>query len=203
VKSQTRSEQVKASITLEFDSPAGLYAAVDRLRGRDGSSVTLNITPPAIPVTPAGEVITQPVVEKTRKPRADAGKPRGPYNTAKTTGEPAASEPSPIPANSVAGPTLAAPATPTTPASPDARVAEQRTVNPPEAGANPVGGPTLTLDDAKAALRRVKDTKGLGTPACIGLIQSFGFDRISDLPAEKFPELLVRVDEMIAKQGKA
>jgi hypothetical protein len=203
---QLRSEQVKASITLEFDNPASLYAAVDRLRGKD-VSFTVSIPPtaklgdleprPAIPVTPTGEVIAQPVVEKTRKPRADAGKPRGPYKTS-TTGEPAASEPGVQGGDLPVAPQPAAPVTPTTSASPDARVAEQRTVNPPEAGANPVGGPTLTLDDARAALKRIKDTKGLATPACIAHIQSFGVDAISKLPAEKYAEFIRQADEKIA-----
>jgi hypothetical protein len=196
VKSQTRSdEQVKASITLEFDNPASLYAAVDRLRGKD--AVTVNIPPNSFVVAQdvraehVAHVDEQslPTETKTRKPRADAGKPRGPYKT--STNNAGAEQGGTQPTEEAGAPAAGGPG-PDTPA-------------PAPSSAAPVTGAaaSLTLDDAKAALRRVKDTKGLGTPACIGLIQSFGFDRISDLPAEKFPELLVRVDEMIAKQGKA
>jgi pullulanase/glycogen debranching enzyme len=71
-------------------------------------------------------------------------------------------------------------------------------VNPPEAGANPVGGPTLTEADARAALKRMKDTKGLATPACIAHIQSFGVDAISKLPAANYAEFIRQADEKIA-----
>jgi hypothetical protein len=194
---------LKATLTFEFDTPAALHAFVDRMRGKD-AAVALAYSPSEILLR--GDVKGEAVIphadepQRTRKPRADAGKPRGPYKKGDTTtGEPAASEPGVQGAGIPASPQPEALATPTTTASPDARVAEQRTVNPPEAGANPVGGPTLTLEDAKAALRRVKDTKGLGTPACIGLIQSFGFDKISDLPAAQFAEFIRVADERIKK----
>ena len=187
---------MKASLTLEFDSPAGLYAAVDRLRGKDvAAPIEVTITREADGTALMG----QNPAEKTRKPRADAGKPRGPYKTS-TTGEPAASEPGPT---GLSGPVPpVAPVSPTTTAAPSSAEAQAKKADK-AADQLTSAAATLTLDDAKAALRRVKDTKGLGTPACIGLIQSFGFDRISDLPAEKFPELLRQVDAMIAKQAAA
>ena len=179
---------MKATLTLEFDNAAALHAFVDRMRGKEPMPITINI--------PAGgdaqrSMTAEPAAEKTRKPRSDAGKPRGPY---KTNGEPAAGE-----AQQETAKASAESSSPTTTDSPDARVAEQRTVNPPEAGANPVGGPTL--DDAKAALGRIKDTKGLGTPTCIGHLQSYGVNRISDLPKEKYAEFIKAADELIARHA--
>ena len=58
----------------------------------------------------------------------------------------------------------------------------------------------LTIDDARAALKRINDTKGLGTPVCIGHLQAFGVNRISDLPANMYEDFIFRADEMIAKR---
>jgi hypothetical protein len=202
---QLRSEQVKASITLEFDNPASLYAAVDRLRGKD-VSFTVSIPPtaklgdleprPAIPVTPTGEVIAQPVVEKTRKPRADAGKPRGPY---KTNGEPAASVPGAADATASAKPE--APATPANSAAPEKAPAEgdkpqPSGVVPATAAAEP------TLDDARAALARINAVPGLGMEACLAHLAEFGTDRITLLKKEHYARFIAAADAKVAA-GKA
>lgn len=120
----------------------------------------------------------QPDMSKpARKPRADAGKSRGPNKT--TTGEPAASEPGQG-ANSVAT-APAAPATPTPIANPQD------------------GGKELTLDDARAALGRINQTASLGMPACMQHLTEFKVNRISLLEKKDFALFIKQADAKVAE----
>ena len=191
---------MKATLTLEFDNAAALHAFVDRMRSKDapmpGAFIPANVLGAPRPV--ANEPVpvqTQGAgSDKTRKPRSDAGKPRGPYKKGEeTTGEATGSD-----ATSVAqtAPNTDASPSPTTSAAPTPSTASAVS---DAAKPTPSDAAEPTLDDAKAALGRIKDTKGLGTPTCIGHLQSYGVNRISDLPKEKYAEFIQAADALIAK----
>lgn len=124
-----------------------------------------------------------------RKPRSDAGKPRGPYKPRETsTGEPAASEPGYTGEGIPARTPPAAPATPTTSSAPAPAAASSA---PTSTQAMPVAEEfPATLDGARAAMKKLNDTPGLGMDACIASLKAHGVNRISDLPQEKFAEFI-------------
>ena len=136
----------------------------------------------------------EPEQPRKRKPRSDAGQPRGPYKTT-TTGEPAASEPGAT-ATSVAT-TPAAPATPTNPAAPTGSEASPAASTPPSAGTSAAAGTALTEADARAALKVVSDTPGLGMQTCLGALHSFGVDRITKLPKEEYANFIAKCRKIV------
>lgn len=134
------------------------------------------IEPASEPV--AGEVAAPPEAPKTRKPRADAGKTRGPQQ--KTT-EPAA------------------PATPkqnTEGSDKSATPAPAAAVGAPVAA---VPGKELTLDDAREALGRLNKTPNLGMPACMQHLQEFGTNRISAVKKEDYALFIQQADAKVAE----
>ena len=193
---------MKITITKEFETVEEAYAFLERMADKqvvfsqvnDPTSWTPTVVldgRAGVPLPGMQPPMPDPVnTKKPRKPRSDAGRVRGPYKTA--GGAPDGTPPNEIP--STAAPTSAAPASPPAPAS--------------EPSAGPAGltlaaaevDKELTIDDARAALKRINDTKGLGTPVCIGHLQAFGVNRISDLPANMYEDFIFRADEMIAKR---
>ena len=175
-----------------------IYAAADVV-AQDGVVVKSRDSAPADAHeegTPAGlaDIATPQPEKKPRKPRNDAGKPRGPY---KTNGEPAASEPGVGGQNSVAPSQPAAPATPTTSAAPGKAPAEgdkpqPSGVVPATAAAEP------TLDDARAALARINAVPGLGMEACLAHLAEFGTDRITLLKKEHYARFITAADAKVA-----
>jgi hypothetical protein len=113
-----------------------------------------------------------------RRPRADKGKPRGPY----VKGKPVPESPSESPLSSDADMATV---------SPDAdieragipsglpEVSAAAGVPPPSAAAE-----AATLEDAQDALEAV--FKGKGLPTAQEVLQQFGCARLRDLPAEKY-----------------
>lgn len=147
----------------------------------------------------------QPATKKPRKPRSDAGQPRGPYgprtqeanaagagaptdtpSTPNAGGEPTGSAPVPSAAPAAAAsPETAAPAPAPQQASAAANVA-------------PTPGAAPTLDDARAALGRINKTPGLGMPACMTHLQDFGVNRISAVKPEDYARFIKEADEKVA-----
>jgi hypothetical protein len=150
---------MKITITEEFKDVNEAHAFLERVFGGP-PMVTQNIS--GLQQEPVAAA-TEPV-KKLRKPRSDAGQPRGPY---KTTGEPAASEPD-TGATSVVTPS-AAPATPTTPAVTAAQA-------------------VLTVADVRAAMEVLNKKRGI--EANMKLLAKFGVQRASDLPKEKYAEFI-------------
>ena len=121
---------------------------------------------------------------KTRKPRSDAGKPRGAYKPRETTtGEPASDG-----GGQKAVTPASQPATPTTSSAPAPATAL------PTVGENATAPAAeefpATLDGARAAMKKLNDAPGLGMDACIASLKAHGVNRISDLPKEKFAEFI-------------
>lgn len=214
---------MKAVLTLEFDKLADLREAVQRL-APNGPTMNIQLLKPAAPVSP--EVVPfvpvpQPMAENAdlttasnaadpgaglvpkapakppRKPRADAGKPRGPYKTT-TTGEPVT--PEAVRAADSDAETAAAPATPTKSAAPTSTPAGAAAATEPSVAADP--SKPLTLDDARAALALISGTKGMGMAACMQHLGAFGVIRISDLKPEHYPLFIRQAREKVAEAAK-
>ena len=160
---------------------------------------------PAVPGNPAP-------VTKTRKPRADAGKPRGPYkSTGADAGTTASSTPGTTPAADAVGgdpvTTESPSATPTAAASaPTNSAAPTQAITPAPESATPAAAEPakeLTETDARAALARINQTAGLAMPACMAHLAKFGVDRITKLPKEKYAEFIKSADELIAARKAA
>lgn len=114
----------------------------------------------------------EPVVKKARKPRADAGKPRGPYK------EKAAEAPADVAATA---------ATEVAGGASDAvgQKADQTAVAATPA---PAAQKEPTLDDVKAAMSVL--SKKVNIDANIKLLAQFGVDRSSLLPKVKYAEFI-------------
>lgn len=168
---------MKAYLNLEFDNRTELDEYMRRQVGTERQAV---IVPAATPVVIEAEFTTSDVQpetpQKTRKPRSDAGQPRGPYKTSDKPAETVSDQQGPAVAASVAAPapTITPPATP---------------------------GAALTVVEARAALKRIHDTKGLGPEACIKHIQEFGVQAISKLPETMFAAFILKADEKVAAAG--
>lgn len=156
---------MKISISHEFDN---IEDAVAFLTGHAQPIVMIDETK----LDPA-TFDAQPGVPKTRKPRSDAGKPRGKYKTQGPRGPQV--EPSAAPAADGQ-----ASATPSGAALTDNALASGETGSP--AAAEP------TLDDVKAALLPVGRKHGI--EANFKLLGEFGVNQLSKLPAEKYGEFI-------------
>lgn len=185
---------MKIVITEEFDN---LIAASEFLVRAYGQH-PIALTPP--PSAPIGNQQSKPE-KPARKPRSDAGKPRGEYKPrATTTGEPAASEPGVQGQDSAVAPLPAAPATPTQSSAPAPTGSDEKSVTrdvPAAEGSNP--NFPATLEGARAAMKRLNDAPGKGMDACIGALKAHGVNRISDLPKEKYAAFIEYVVGQLPK----
>jgi hypothetical protein len=178
-----------SKITIFCDNEAELREFAERILSKPTVAFPEPVSPQAVIQTP---VMLDPVEKPARKPRADAGKPRGPY---KTNGEPAASVPGAADATASAKPE--APATPANSAAPEKAPAEgdkpqPSGVVPATAAAEP------TLDDARAALARINAVPGLGMEACLAHLAEFGTDRITLLKKEHYARFIAAADAKVA-----
>jgi hypothetical protein len=142
------------TVTFQFKT---VEAAVDFLRAVDGPK------PEQVVVVKLPD--PQPE-RKERKPRSDAGQPRGPYKRGK--------EESPAEAAAPATQTPAAADTPPAAAAPEAAAApaEQPAASDP------------TLADVRAAMT------GRATEKNIALLAKFGYAKSSELPPAKYAEFI-------------
>lgn len=133
-----------------------------------------NVTVLAVQPSAAPEPEAEGGTTGGRKRRSDAGQQRGP--NARTTGAAAGT------------------------AGGDAKV-EQSAAATTVTGDN--GAKKLTVEDGRAAMKRISGTKGLGMDACMKHLAEFGVDMISKLPADKLGEFIARADAKVAaaKEG--
>lgn len=186
---------MKITITQEFDSVDEVLAFLaPHVRGQLGAgtpppTLTINVAggsagtqaqegagapaaaspiPPAAPFTGL-EHGEQP--KRPRKPRADAGKPRGPYKVT-TNAEP---EGAGAPAATVEAQEATATA---------ASAAAPQAASSGEASSSA----ELTLEGMRDLLRQLNAAPGKGVMACTLALREFGVLRISELPKEKYAE---------------
>jgi hypothetical protein len=175
---------MKVTVTKEFGSPE---EAAAWLRVFAPSADVPETAPPINTVADAVALLAE---KKPRKPRNDAGKPRGPY---KTNGGPASSNPG-VPESALA-PTPQ-PAEPVSPTNTAGAVPEGQS---PAAG----GSPAPTLDDARAALALINKTPGMGMPAVMLHLQDFGTNRASLLKPEQYAAFVASAKQKVADHEAA
>lgn len=151
----------KTSLIIEFPTLEDAHEALGRLIGVN-TTVTIQ---PAVAVPPPQQADQKP----PRKPRSDAGQPRGPNAR-----------------------TAAGGATPPPPVTPPTVAQLEQPKPAPEQQSK------LTVEDGRAAMKRINGTKGLGMEACMAHLREFGVDMISKLPVEKMGEFIAKADVKIA-----
>jgi len=180
---------MKITITQEFDNADDAYGFMARLLGP--GTVTMN----PVGVSGAAPQSEQPE-RKPRKPRSDAGQPRGPNS--RTTGQQAP--------GASATPTKDAKAEGAGAPSGDAggvsKPTEPTGSAPVPSAAPSAAASEITLDQVRAKLHQLHAMKGQGVEASLAALQTFKVMRVSDLPKEKYAEFMAHVDEKIKAAGK-
>ena len=211
---------MKVTVTKEFGSPEEAAAWL-----RVFSPAPAFVVPEPIRVDASGAASNEPTPptatdKKPRKPRNDAGKPRGPY---KTNGGPASSNPG-VPESALAPtPQPAEPVSPTNAAAPEKASAEAigGGTGTTAGGATPVPavpsqgaeGKTVsgsapaaaapTIDDARAALALINKTPGMGMPAVMLHLQDFNTNRASLLKPEQYAAFIASAKQKVADHEAA
>jgi hypothetical protein len=153
------------TVTFHFDSVEAA-AAFLATQGVQSPQVEFVIPEPTKIVGTEPQPDVQPE-KKARKPRADAGKPRGPYNkAAEAPAETAAAEQT----------VKASPASPA----------------PTTAAAAPAPAAELTIDDLKAAMTVLAKKKNI--EANMAVLRKFGVGQVSKLPKEHYAAFLAAVN---------
>jgi hypothetical protein len=200
----------KIILTVESDDPQFVSRVMRALRKDETAAVPMhiNLVPPQEPATveeqsestpaesPAGAAAEETVVQPfqpaapavsgekpPRKPRSDAGKPRGAYKKSDNVE---------LAEQLREQKNAAAPEQAITPA-PESAV---------PAAAAPAATGALTIEDARAALDRINKTAALGMAGCIAHLNSFGYARVSDLPKDKYAEFIAAADAKIEATKK-
>lgn len=175
--------QQPVEVTLKFGSYDEAILALGKLAV---AATTPRASGPA-PIKPQAEAAT---VTKTRKPRADAGKVRGPYKDSapEAQKEPAAPDAVEPPAAVPAPAAVAAPVA----AEPKAAAVSPAPADPAPTPVLPAAAPKVTEEDAQKALQRLWDTKG---PAvAIAVLAAFHASKIKQLKAEDYPAFVAKAN---------
>jgi hypothetical protein len=168
-------------VTFKFDSIEKAIATLGSLM--KGAAPVPNIDNPAKPEgVPAG---------KQRKPRADAGKVRGPYKDNGVATPPAPAEAD----NAQPSGEVPAEATPPETAAPSGVAGSDPTG---ESNSEPTvqtaaAAPTATQEQAQAALEALFAAKGL--PAAQATMAQFGVSRLRDMKPEDYGRFVVAAQE--------
>lgn len=181
---------MKITITREFTTADEAMEFLARVQGPSPAPAQPPITVNLMPST-AAEAPQPPAAKKPRKPRADAGQPRGEYRHRTTGG--AGSPP--------AGATSPAPQEPE-PSTPSAAPAKSPALEPSQAAQAPAAA-DLTLADLRETLGKLNSVAGKGMESCIAALQKFGVLRVSDLPKEKYAEFNEYVRGQLPAEKKA
>lgn len=168
-------------VGLKARAPKNPESAAPAVNSATTASAHGETTPPAA---------ADPVPEKrTRKPRADAGQPRGP--NARTTGAPTETvQPVPAPADSVPP---AAPTNTAAPVAPATIPAASPAVGPtaPQAGA----AAPISDETVQKAVEKMFTAKDYDATAA--LLSRFGVKRGKDLPQDQRLNFINRVDGVV------
>lgn len=175
---------MKITIEKEFTSAGEAAVWLQRFFVA-GAGSTVTIIPPRqdLPVEEA---------KPPRKPRNDAGKPRGSYLEKAKAGVVASGT---LPVEAVAYDGVA------NRAQYEAEAAHAAQAAPESEGAATVSLPP-TKEDALAALKRMADKEGFGTPACIKHLKEFKVSRLSELKPESYPLFIKQIDEKLTQPAE-
>lgn len=163
-------------VTFKFDSIEKAIATLGSLM--KGAAPVPNIENPA---KPEGGT-----VDKKRKPRADAGKPRGSYKD-NGVAAPVTDTTPPAAVDSPAGPEV--------PAAPPETAAPEGSAQPEVTAAQPLTQPpaAATQEQAQAALEALFAAKGL--PAAQAAMGQFGVSRLRDMKPEDYGPFVAAAQE--------
>lgn len=201
---------MRITVTKEFASPEEAAAWLNIFAG---GPINVNIvTPPtsADSITAAASSITPtaptPTEKPKRKPRSDAGQPRGSYKLSPEEQEKALRDAAGNKEDDAARQRLqeernAAARESVKTAAPEPAVAQAQEAQRAEPSTPAAADPTM--DDARGALGLLNETPGLGMPACMQHLQEFGVNRISLLPKEKFAIFIKQAKEKVAEHKAA
>lgn len=181
---------MSVKVTFEFENAEAAIVALGKIAG---------VTPAAAP-QPAAE-------KKERKPRADAGQPRGPYKKGEQAPEPnagasagggtgpvAAGNSAPVTTDPSKAAEQAANSTSTTTAAPGAAAqlaAASTTASAPVAAPKP--------EDVQGTLEKLFAAKGFDV--CEQVLSRFGVKRAKDLLPEQRAEFIAKADRVIAGEA--
>lgn len=188
---------MRITITKDFDTLAEAAAFLSHVSGANHVDI--------VTAMPGAQEAVE-AANKTRKPRADAGKKREPYGPRATTTEVAGTTASSTTAGGTPAVQAAAGAGGATsvvsegsPASSTAAAASTNAAPVTPLDAN-VDFPA-TLEGARKAMAALNATAGRGMDACIQALKAAGVNRISDLPKEQYADFIKSVLVQSSKEG--
>ena len=211
---------MKITVTREFDSvdeAIAFIGAMDasRLVSLDPAELPARMIPGAVVDFVDGAA--PPTGKKPRKPRADAGQPRGPYRprgsagtaAPETKAEPEGATGTHDRAESTAADQAASAArgapqaqgdlsAPSGEAPTSVAPVKSSSVEAPQATQAP-GATELTEADVRKTLGLLNDAPGGGMGACIKAIKDFGYERITAIPKEKYAEFDAYIRGLLPK----
>lgn len=199
---------MKVTVTKEFASPE---EAATWLRIFGGAPAVSADIPPVVageqpaPTSPAAPATTE---KPKRKPRSDAGQPRGPYKLTPEEQERALKAAEANKEDDAVRQRLQderdAAAKPAESAAPAASKPSATSAQAPEVASTPAAAAAdPTMEDARTALGLINSEPGMGMPACMAHLADFGVNRISALPKEKFADFIKRAKEKVAEHQAA
>ncbi len=197
-------------VTLEFPSIEASIAALGLLMKPKAAATATNAgapvaagTPPA--AAPGGAAPSAPATAKReRKPRSDAGKPRGEYGPRTEAGGAAGAPSNPAATTGAnAAPVGAAPSgTTTEPAAPQkAPVDADKASSPGVAPAADAAGPQPSEKDAQEALEKLFNATTIGVSQEV--MSRFGIKRLKELPDDRRAEFVEKCNAVTAAVAAA
>jgi hypothetical protein len=184
-------------VTLTFNSYDEAIVALGKLVGAPAKATS----PVRVPEAETPGAVAAAPATRTRKPRSDAGQPRGAY---KARNEPAAPQQG-EPANAVTPAVLAAGPAPAAEAAAPEPARNSETANaeapsepsaPATQAANPPAASAPSEKDAQAALEGLFNARakaggnGAAIQAAKDLLSRYGVQKVRDLPAERRAEFI-------------
>ena len=166
-------------LTLRFSTLEAARTALNKLVGVYTQAQVVVEDKPVDAEIVAEEKTPDPA-EKVRKPRADAGQPRGPYKPRAKSGKEILAE-----MNAAAV---------------EAKMPEQSPQQPEQSPQQPEqpAPAAATFDDVKAALGRLHDAKGFGMDACRTHLLKFGANRVSAVKQSDYTAFVAEINAKLA-----
>jgi hypothetical protein len=163
-------------LTLRFSTLEAARTALNKLVGVYTQAQVVVEDKPVDAEIVAEEKTPDPA-EKVRKPRADAGQPRGPYKPRAKSGKEILAE-----------------------AAVEAKMPEQSPQQPEQSPQQPEqpAPAAATFDDVKAALGRLHDAKGFGMDACRTHLLKFGANRVSAVKQSDYTAFVAEINAKLA-----
>ena len=195
------------SLTIQFasvDEALVALAAFSQVKVKTPAVKDAPKDPPAkITFAPAAAAATE--TKPPRKPRADRGQPRGPYNKkdddSNTTGAGApAADSGEAPSGQPAAPVAAEPKEPAAPpaSEPGVTQAPQSPAQPSSSEAAPVAAAAPTEYKPEELQKKLEAVFAKGAQLAIDVLARFGVTRLANLDKQRHTEFVALCDKVIA-----